>query len=128
MFYEELYGELGKLFYYLAAVDGKVHPSEKESLIKLIHQNWEPIESSKDKFGSNQADIIDFSFEYEEEEGFEENEWESFESFYHANRSKFTPGLISNILKTSEAIAASYRKTNKKEQEVLDRMIKLFKS
>ena len=36
MFYEELYTELGKLFYAIAAADGRVHPDEQASLNKLI--------------------------------------------------------------------------------------------
>ena len=60
MFYEELYPELGKLFHYIAATDGKVQPSEKESLQKLIQSNWKPLEGSVDKYGTDQANLIDF--------------------------------------------------------------------
>ena len=127
MFYEELYTELGKLFYYLASADGKVRQEERQSLLQLIHNTWEPLEDSPDKYGTDEANIIDFSFDYEEEEGFRENEFESFETFYHANHSKFTPAIIRNILKTCEAISSAYQAKNKTEQVVLDKITKLLK-
>lgn len=43
MFYEELYPELGKLFYYIAAADGKVQPAERESLQQLIQKSLETV-------------------------------------------------------------------------------------
>lgn len=66
MFYEELlYPELGKLFYYISATDGKVHLSERESLQQLIQKTWKPLESSADKYGTDQANLIGFAFDYE---------------------------------------------------------------
>lgn len=126
MFYEELYAELGRLFYHIAATDGKVQPSEKESLQQLIQSNWKPLEASTDKYGTDQANLIDFAFEYEEAEGEGENGFQSFEAFYLENKSRFSPDIISNILQTGKAIALAYRSKNRNEQEVLDRLIKLF--
>lgn len=128
MFYEELYAELGRLFYSIAATDGKVHPSEKESLHQLIKSNWKPLEGSTDKYGTDQANLIDFAFEYEEAEGEGENGFQSFEAFYLENKSRFSPDIISNILQTGKAIAAAYRGKNKDEQEVLKRIINLFEN
>ena len=36
MFYEELYAALGKLFYHLAGIDGKISPEEKEAMEKCM--------------------------------------------------------------------------------------------
>ncbi len=44
MFYEELYPELGKLFYFIAASDGKINPSERKSLQQFIQNCWKPFE------------------------------------------------------------------------------------
>lgn len=77
MFYEELYPELGKLFYYIAATDGKVQPSEKESLQQLILRTWKPLEGSTDKFGTDQSNLITFAFDYEKVEAGTENALES---------------------------------------------------
>lgn len=128
MFYEELYPEVGKLFYHIAAIDGKVQPSEKESLQQLIQSNWKPLEGSTDEYGTDQANLIDFAFEYEEAEGVAENGFQSFETFYLENKSKFSPAIISNILQTGIAIASAYRGKNKDEQVVLGELINLFEN
>ncbi|MEO9147136.1 MAG: hypothetical protein ABI237_16425 [Ginsengibacter sp.] len=127
MFYKELYPELGKLFYYIAAVDGKVQPAERESLQRLIHSTWEPLEDSVDEFGTDRAVLIDASFDYEESENFNNNGLQSFEEFYKENKTKFTPTLINNILKTGKAIASAYYGKNKDEQAVLEKIEKLLR-
>lgn len=128
MFYEELYTELGKLFYHIAATDGKVQPSEKESVQQLIQSNWKPLEGSTDKYGTDHANLIDFAFDYEEAEGTTENGFQSFQEFYQNNKPRFSPAIINNILQTGKAIATAYRGKNKTEQEVLDRIIRLFEN
>lgn len=127
MFYKELYSELGKLFLYIAGIDGKVSAEERETLQKCIIKTWKPVEDSTDRYGTDRAYLIEFAFEFEEAEGVPEDYFESFASFYEQNKSSFTPAIISNILQTAKAIAASYRGKNKKEKEVLDRLNNLFK-
>ena len=126
MFYEELYPELGKLFYYIAAADGKVQDAEKNALQKLIHEMWEPLEKSKDEFGTDQAALIDFAFDYEESESFNADQFQSFEEFYKNYHDKFTPAIISMILKTGKAIASAYHGKNKKEEAVLEKLQLIF--
>jgi uncharacterized tellurite resistance protein B-like protein len=128
MFYEELYTELGKLFYHIASTDGTVQPSEKISLQQLIQSNWIPLEGSADKFGTDQANLIDFAFDYEEAEGAAENGFQSFGAFYRDNKSRFSPDIINNILQTGKAIASAYRGENKNEKDVLNRLINLFEN
>lgn len=128
MFYEKLYAKLGKLFYYIAAVDGKVQPAEKKSLQKLIDNTWKSLESSVDEFGTDRSAVIDFSFDYEESENLTENGLLSFEEFYKENKSRFTPVIINNILETGKAIASAYRGKNKAEKEVLERLKEVFKN
>ncbi|MGK2863274.1 MAG: hypothetical protein ACSLE0_15185 [Chitinophagaceae bacterium] len=120
MFYEELYTELGKLFYFIAARDGKVRRSEKESLQLFIQNYWKPFENSTDKYGTDLAFLINFSFDFEETEGFAESGFESFEKYYRDNKSKFSKELVNNILLTGKAIATSYRGKNKEEKKILD--------
>lgn len=127
MFYEALYPELGKLFYYIAAVDRKVQPAERESLQKLIENTWEPLEDSVDGFGTDRSVLIDSSFDYEESEGSTDDSLQSFEEFYKENKAEFTSVIISNVLKTGKAIASAYRGKNKDEQAVLERLEKLFR-
>jgi len=126
MFYEELYTELGKLFYHIAATDGKVHPSEKRSMEQLIQTNWKPLDPSTDEFGGDQANLIDFAFDYTEAEGATENGLDSFRNFYRDNKSRFNPGIVSNILQTAKAISSAYKGESKEERKVIDGLNTLF--
>lgn len=126
MFYEELYAALGKLFYHVSGIDGKVTPEEKDALQTCINKTWKPLEGSTDRYGTDQANMIDFSFDFEETEQTSENYLKLFEDFYQENKSSFTPEIIRNILQSSKAIAEAYRGKNKKEKEVFERLINLF--
>lgn len=128
MFYDELYAELGRLFYHIAATDGKVHPSEKKMLDKIVQSNWKPLENSVDRYGTDQANLIEFAFDYEDEAPASEDWFQSFKDFYQENKRNFGPAIIDNILQTSKAIASAYRATNRNEQKVLDRIINMFES
>ena len=128
MFYEELYAELGKLFYSIAAADGKVQAAERKTLQELIHSTWEPMEDSVDEFGTDRSVLIDSAFDYEEAEGVADDGIQSFEEFYKFNKSEFTPAIIKRILKTGKEIASAYRGKNKDEKAVLERIEKLFTS
>lgn len=126
MFYRELYPVLGKLFYHIAKADGKVQPAEKEVLIQFIKTNWEPLESSIDRHGYDQADLVYFAFDFLEAEGEQENGFDVFKDFYQENKARFSPAIISNILRTSASIASVYHEREDQEQTVLDRLTKLF--
>jgi len=126
MFYEELYPELGKLFYWVAAADGEVKEAEKETLLRLIRETWKPLENSTDEFGMDKANYIDFAFEFAESEDVSDDYFRSFEAFYRQNKSYFTPELINNILQTSKSISKAYRGENKKEKEILVQLANVF--
>jgi len=128
MFYEELYPELGKLFYWVAAADGNIKEAEKATLLRLIRENWKPLEDSTDEFGMDKANLIDFAFEFAETEENSDNYIQSFENFYRLNKSYFTPALINNILQTSKSIAKAYRGENKKEKEIQAQLVNLFEN
>ena len=102
--------------------------AERKTLQELIHTTWEPMEDSVDEFGTDRSVLIDSAFDYEESEGAEENGLESFEGFYKDNKSKFTKGIMNNVLKTGKEIASAYRGKNKDEQAVLERIEKLFRA
>ena len=128
MFYEHLYKELGKLFYFIAAADGTVHPSEKETLHQIVQTNWKFLENSKDPYGTDQAYLIDFAFDYEESEEFIHNGFSSFEFFYNHNKENFNEDIIRKILITAQSISDSYRHKNKEEKEVLEKLSLLLQN
>ena len=126
MFYEELYIELGRLFYHLAAADGSVQDAEKEALHKLIKTRWKPLEDSEDQFGTDLANLIDFSFDYEASEIETANGLESFTSFYKHNKDEFTKAIKDRIFETAREIADAYRGKNKAEKEIIESLRSLL--
>ncbi len=126
MFYEELYTELGKLFYHLAASDGKVQPAEKKTLHELILIKWKPLEDSADEYGTDLSNLIEFSFDYETSEVVTEDGLNSFEEFYKVHREHFTPEISNKIIETAGEIADAYRGKNKDEQAFLNSLQKLL--
>jgi hypothetical protein len=128
MFYEELYKELGRLFYSIAAADGTVHPEEKKTLEQIVQTNWKFLEDSKDDYGTDKAFLIDFAFDYEESEGFPGNGYSSFENFYNQNKDKFNADIIRKILITAQSISDTYRNKNKDEKEALDKLSLLLQN
>lgn len=126
MFYEQLYAELGKLFYNIAAADGKINSAEKEALQKAIRLTWEPLETSSDRYGTDRANIITFSFDFEEAEDNDGDGFASFSNFYERNRENFTSEIKRNILKTCVKISSAFRGTNKSEMAVLQKLEALF--
>ena len=126
MFYQELYEELGKLFYSMAASDGKVTTAEEMALKDTIRQNWMPLEESTDEYGTDMSALIGFSFDYQDTAMNDTAGIESFSEFFQTNRERFTPAIINNIITTASAIAEAFRKTNTKELEVLCQLDQLF--
>lgn len=128
MFYEDLYNVLGKLFYQIAHADNKVQSAEKEKLQELVVSKWKPLENSIDNFGTDNAEIISFAFDFEETESFSDNGLEEFENFHKLYKEKFTAEINTNILETAEAVANAYRGKNKAEDEVVNKLKQLLKN
>lgn len=126
MQYEEFYTELGKLFHHVAAIDGKVTTAEKNALQGIINDTWKPLEEST-KFGTDQANLITFSFDYEDSEGPFEDGFQSFKDYYEENRNMFTPSIAGKIIQTIKAIALAYRSGNKDENDMVKKVEALLK-
>lgn len=62
--YQNLYENLGRLFYAIAAADQNVRPEEIEKLKTLVGKEWLPLENSTDNFGTDAAHYISIAFEY----------------------------------------------------------------
>ncbi|WP_026898814.1 hypothetical protein [Daejeonella oryzae] len=128
MFYQDLYSELGKLFFLIASVDGKVNRAERLSLNQLIQDTWKPMENFTDRYGTDLAYEIDYSFDYEESELPEEDIFESFKDFYQENKSKFTDEIKGRIMKTAQAIADAFHGKNEQERALLEKLTILLKN
>ena len=127
MQYDEFYTELGKIFYLVAAADGKVNSAEKEKLTQLIKSNWTSLEESTDLYGTDKAHYIDFAFEYAESEEGAEGFLDEFELFYKQNKEDFTPEVKKNIRNTCKAIAEAYKGKNTEEKHILDKLFAIIK-
>ncbi len=122
MFYQDLYTVLGKLFYHVANADEKIQSAEREKLHELVVSKWKPLESSNDKFGTDNAEIIEFAFDFEESESLTDDGLKEFEEFYKLFKEKFTPEIASNILITAKAVADAYGGINKAEGEAINKL------
>ena len=86
------------------------------------------MEGSADRFGTDQAYLISFSFEFKEAEPVSENYFQSLESFYRQNKAAFTLEIRDNIWQTGcDWIAEAYRGKNNSEKELLNRLTNLLK-
>lgn len=116
----ELYQNLGKLFYAVAMADHKVKIKEVEKLRKDVRKYWLDVDEIEDEFGSDAAYQIEIVFDWlnnEEKEG--EAYFNDFKDFYREHPSKFDTAMKLLIWRTANDIAASFAGKNKSELVVL---------
>lgn len=116
----ELYQNLGKLFYAVAMADKKVKIKEVEKLRKDVRKYWLDVDEIEDEFGSDAAYQIEIVFDWlnnEEMEG--ETYFDDFKDFYREHPSKFDAAIKQLIWRTANDIAASFSGKNKSELVVL---------
>jgi len=126
MFRKKLDVELGNFFYYITGIGENVSVEEKISMQESITEVWEYFTKTADKYCTNSDLSIKLSFDTEGSKPCTENHIKSFENFYISNKSLFTPGIIVNIMRTSEAIAQSYYDINEVDTEILNQLEKMF--
>ena len=114
------YQQLGKVFYSIAAADNIIGKKEISTLKKIVKKEWLPLESTLTEFGDDAAYQIEIVFDW-----LLENDWNSldviteFENFRKEHPSLFTPKTNDLILKTANAIVASFSNVNKLEMELI---------
>ena len=125
--YEDLYADLGFLFYSIAASDGKVSPAEMDKLKQVVKDQWLPMESSRDDLGTDAAHYIDISFDYALDERMEADvAYTRFADYFRQNKVQFDPSLRHMIFETAAAIASSFAGNNKAELSRLGQLELLF--
>ncbi|TDE31394.1 hypothetical protein E0I61_01465 [Flavobacterium ranwuense] len=118
-----LYEHLGKVFYFIAAIDKTIHEEEIEKLKQIIQTEWLPLENSFNEFGDDTAYEIEIVFDW-----LVTNEWEfeqvmpDFKIFREEHQHLFTPEINTLILKTANAIASSFSRKNKSEHVLISQL------
>ncbi len=121
------YQQLGKLFYSMALVDGKIQQEEITELKKIVRKEWITLEDSIDSFQTDTAYQIEIVFDW-----LIENKWDSkqliadFKQFQKEHKSLFTKRINELILKTVKAIAVSLYRKNKSEQLIMNELDSLL--
>ncbi len=126
--YQNLYENLGRLFYAIAAADQNVRPEEIEKLKTLVGKEWLPLENSTDNFGTDAAHYISIAFEYCLSESVSPADaYSLFSTYYEEHETAITKDLKRKIKTTASAIANAFAGKNKKEQKVIDQLSTLLK-
>jgi uncharacterized tellurite resistance protein B-like protein len=125
MNFEEFYNELGKLFYTVAASDGKVAREEKEKLTEIVNTTWKPLEDSRDPFGTDKAEFISFAFDFADEFGLEDY-LEEFKVYVKTQGKELTDEIRKNILGTCIKIAEAYKGKNTQENKTINRISEIL--
>lgn len=110
------YQQLARLFYAIAATDGKVRKEEEEELKKIVKNEWLSFDTSCDEYGIDFVCYILITFDW-----LQENDWgikraiSDFKTYRKSNKELFTDPINQLILKTSAAIASAFAQRNKSE-------------
>ncbi|SHF39834.1 hypothetical protein [Pedobacter caeni] len=117
------YQQLAKLFYAVAATDGKVRPEEIDELRKIVKNEWLSIDTSFDEYGTDFVYYILITFDW-----LYENDWDikkaipEFKIYKKNNEYLFRDPVNQLIFRTSAAIASAFAQRNKSELVFLSQL------
>jgi len=117
------YQQLARLFYAIAATDGKVRKQEEEELKKIVKNEWLSFDASCDEYGIDFVCYILITFDW-----LQENNWgikraiSDFKAYRKNNKELFTDPINQLILKTSAAVASAFAHRNKSELVLLSQL------
>lgn len=119
----ELYENLGKLFYATAAADEEVQKEEIRVLDEIVKKEWQPIEDSKDEFGTDLSFQIEVIFDwYKDNKLSSECAFQKFVAYKREHDKLFDDHLKSLVWKTACRIAAAFPKKDRSEVLLLIRL------
>lgn len=122
----ELYQNLGKLFYAIAMADNTIRPIEVKRLKEAIKEKWLDVDEVEDEFGADAAYQIEIVFDWlQEEEKDGQIYFEEFKEFFQEHKDRINPKMTTLIWRTADSIAASFAGKNKSELIILAKL-KLF--
>ena len=122
---EELYQNLGKLFYAVAKADKEVRQLEIRQLREDIFTYWDTFSRVDDM--SDSAEHIQANFESLLQENAESDKcFEEFENYYYKNPTPFNAKVKEIIVRIAHNVAASFSRKNKSELIILAKLQLLF--
>lgn len=122
--YKQFYKQLGHLLYVVAYSDGEIRKKEVDALREFVLKELAPSEHSSDSSGMNKAFYTQFEFDDIAKSQIPTSEvYASFVEFLNKNASHINSHLKTSIVKAVETVANAYKKTNKKEQEMIDKIM-----
>ena len=120
----ELFEQLGKLFYAVAAVDKELHEDETLRLKREIEKFWKPQYAEAPY---SMAYYIWHAFEFaRRSDTTAEEAYEEFISYYKASPKEFPEEVKNLIMDTANSIAKAYADKNKSELILLAKLQLLF--
>nr|WP_293299860.1 hypothetical protein [Allomuricauda sp.] len=125
----ELYQNLGRLFYAVAMADHSIHAKEMDRLKEVVRDHWLEVDDIEDEYGTDAAFQIETVFDWLVEYGKNSDEiYEAFEAFYTEHKILFPDWIKQLIMSTARAITSAFAGSNKSELIVLGRIELLFRS
>lgn len=120
---KQFYKELGKLLYAVAKVDSTVQKKEIKALNNFVSKELAFFEDTSDASGMNQAFYTYFEFdECMNNKMSVEDAHTSFIKFLDANIMDLDPDLIKKTIMAIEKVASSYRKINRDERVLINKI------
>ena len=120
---EDFYTKIGMLFYAIAASDKVVRAEEINTLKKLVKEQWVPVDSATDMYGTDEAYQIEIVFDWLQENA-PTADWafKEFKDYKKEHHQLFTQNIKQLIWETADAIAASFAGKNKAELLMLSKL------
>lgn len=119
----EFYQNLGKLFYAIAAADKKVHPKEFNKLKESVKTHWLNVDALEDDYHTDAAYHIEIVFDWLNNGTYTAAScFQDFVDYKKEHPLLFTKGIKTLILKTANAVAASFSGVNKSELMMLAKL------
>lgn len=128
MRYKDFYAELGKVLYAVADIDKVITPEEKKKLQDIVKNELAPKEVHTDAFGTDVAYYTEMEFDFLDDQIADSAAaFDSFIDFVQEHHTAFNPQMKKTVLKVVKEIAAAYHGINKKENQVVEKLIKELK-
>ena len=122
--FKQFYKELGHVLYVVAYSDGEIRKKEVEALREFVLKELAPFEHSSDSSGMNKAFYTQFEFDdIANKKASADEVYSSFVKYLNENGAHINNHLKSSIINAVEKVAHAYKNTNKKEREMIDKII-----